>query len=268
MGYIFDSNDARFYDAWFDKACRGHAFNLEMDLLLRMLAPHECDRILDIGCGTGRSLEPLLSKGLHLTGVDPSTPMLDIARGRLGEKVDLHQGSAEALPFEDNAFDHAILFTSLEFTERPAKAVEEACRVARKSVIIGVFNSHAPLNLLRRIKNIFVSTPFSQAHYFSIWELKKILYAILGDVPLTWRTTLQFPWCSGPLAGFIEQQALVERSPLGTMIIMKIKPVPKFRIRPLWLRVKLARNYDPVSGFARIIHKEHKNGDSCLRKAG
>lgn len=252
MGYIFDSTDAQSYDAWFDKAKNTHAFNLEIDLLLRTLAAHKYDRVLDIGCGTGQSLEPLLNEGFHLTGVDPSTPMLDLARARLGDKVDLHRGVAEALPFEDNAFDHAIFFTSLEFTERPAKAVEEACRVARNSVIIGVLNSHAPLNILRRVKSFFVSTPFAHAHYFSIWELKKILYAIIGDVPLTWRTTLQFPLFTGPIAGFIEQQPLMERSPIGTMIIMKIKPVPKFRTRPMWLRVQQSRNYDPVSGFARM----------------
>lgn len=263
MGYIFDSNDARVYDAWFDRARKGYAFDLEIDLFLRMLEPHEKDRLLDIGCGTGRSLEPLLASGLHLTGVDPSTHMLDIARVRLGEKVDLHKGLAEALPFDDNAFDHAMFFTSLEFTERPAKAIEEACRVARKSVVIAAFNSHAPLNLLRRIKGFFVSNPLSHAHYFSIWELKKILYAILGEVPLAWRTTLQFPWCSGSLAGFIEQRVLVERSPFGTMIIMKIKPVPKFRTRPLCLRVEQSRIYDPVSGFARIISGE-KNGNTHL----
>ncbi len=258
MGHIFDSTDAQFYDAWFDRARKGHTFNLESDLLLRMLAAHKYDRILDIGCGTGRSLEPLLNQGFHLTGVDPSPPMLDLARVRLGDKVDLHRGVAEALPFEDNAFDHVILFTSLEFTERPAKAIEEACRVARNTVIIGAFNSHAPLNIMRRIKSFFVSTPFSHAHYFSIWELKKILYAIIGDVPLTWRTTLQLPWFTGSIAGFIEQQPLMERSPLGTTIVMKIKPVPKFRTRPMWLRVKQSRNYDQVSGFARIINKEQK----------
>ena len=249
MGYIFDSTDAQFYDAWFDKARKGHAFNLETDLLLRMLAAHKYDRILDIGCGTGRSLDSLIDKGFHLTGVDPSTPMLDLARTRLGDKVDLHRGVAEALPFEDNSFDHAFFFTSLEFTERPAKAVEEACRVARNSVVIGVLNSHAPLNILRRIKSLFTSSTLSNIHYFSIWELKKILYAILGDVPLTWKTTVQFPFFTGPIAGFIEQQPLVERSPLGTMIVMKIKPVPKFRTRPMWLRVKQSSNYDPVSGF-------------------
>jgi len=258
MGHIFDLKDANFYDAWFDKARQGYAFDLEMDLLIRMLSPHKGERLLDIGCGTGRSLEPLIPTGLHLTGVDPSPHMLDLARLRLDEKIDLHRGVAEALPFDDNSFDHAMLFTSLEFTERPAKAIEEACRVARNSVILGVFNSHAPLNIMRRIKGLFVSNFFSHARYFSIWELKLMLYGILGEIPLSYRTTLQFPWFSGPIAGFVERQPLVERSIFGTMIIMKIKPVPKFRTHPLCLRIKQSRVYNPVSGFARVLHKEKK----------
>ncbi len=267
MGHIFDYKDASGYDAWFEKAKQGYAFDLEMNLLLGMLAPHRGDRLLDIGCGTGKSLEPLLSSGLHLTGVDASPYMLDIARVRLPDKVDLHRGFAEALPFDDNAFDHAMLFTTLEFTDRPAKAIEEACRVARHSVVLGVLNRHAPLNLIRRVKGFFVSNTLSQAHYFSIWELKRIIHAILGDVPLCWRTTLQCPWSSSRIAGFLERQPLVQRSPLGTMIIMNIKPVPKFRVRPLWVRMKNSRPYNPVSGFARTLMEE-RHEDANFRKFG
>jgi ubiquinone/menaquinone biosynthesis C-methylase UbiE len=267
MGHIFDYNDAREYDTWFEKAKQGYAFDLEMDLLVKMLAPHPGERLLDIGCGTGKSLEPLFATGLHLTGVDPSPYMLDIARERLPDTVDLHRGSAEALPFDDNAFDHAMLFTTLEFTDRPAKAIEEACRVARHSVVVGVLNRHAPLNLMRRIKRFFVSSTLSRAQYFSIWELKRMIHAILGDVPLCWRTTLQCPWSSSRVAGFMERQPLVQRSPLGTMIVMKIKPVPKFRTRPLWVRIQNSRPYNPVSGFARVLMEEG-DADASVRKTG
>ncbi|MCP4116637.1 MAG: class I SAM-dependent methyltransferase [Desulfobacteraceae bacterium] len=267
MGHVFDFKDASVYDAWFEKAKQGYAFDLEMDLLMGMLAPHSGERLIDIGCGTGKSLEPLLSSGLHLTGIDPSPYMLDIARERLPDKVDLHRGVAEALPFDDNSFDHAMIFASLEFTERPAKAIEEACRVARHSVVLGVLNKHAPLNLMRRVKRIFVTNTLSRAHYFSIWELKRMIHAILGDVPLAWRTTLQYPWSASRIAGFMERQPLVQRSPLGTMIIMKIEPVPKFRTRPLSLRIKDLRPYNPVSGFASVLVEEGDENIN-LRKTG
>ncbi|MCD4677541.1 MAG: class I SAM-dependent methyltransferase [Desulfobacula sp.] len=250
MGYVFDFKDAGSYDGWFDQAKNKYCLDLEIKLMMDLLSPEKGQRIIDIGCGTGISLEPLLDKGLNLTGIDPSLYMLDLASKKFGSRVDLHRGVAEDLPFEDNAFDCAILFTSLEFTNRPAKAIEEACRVAKDTVILCVLNRYAPLNMVRRVKSFFVPSLFNQAHFFSIWELKQILYAILGDVPVKWRTTPQFPFACGQIASFVENYKIVQKSFFGTLIGMKIKPVPKFRTRPLMLKVKKTKAYNPATGLA------------------
>lgn len=44
--------------------------------------------ILEIGCGTGRVLRPLLEAGLHVTGVDVSDEMLDVAGSTLSEYLE------------------------------------------------------------------------------------------------------------------------------------------------------------------------------------
>jgi SAM-dependent methyltransferase len=250
MGYVFDFKDAGLYDAWFDQTKNRYCLDLEIKLMMDLLSPDKGQRILDIGCGTGMSLEPLLDKGLNLTGIDPSLYMLDLASQRLGSQVDLHRGVAEDLPFEDNTFDCAFFFTSLEFTNRPAKAIEEACRVAKDTVIICVLNRYAPLNMVRRFKSFFVPNIFTHAHFFSIWELKQILVAILGNVPVKWRTTLQFPFACGQIAGVAENLKIVQKSFFGTLIGMRIKPVPKFRTRPLALKIKKTKAYNPATGLA------------------
>jgi len=250
MGYVFDFKDAGSYDAWFGQARNKYCLDLEIKLMMDLLSPAKGQRILDIGCGTGTSLEPLLDRGLNLTGLDPSLYMLDLASKRLGDRVDLHRGVAEDLPFEDNAFDSAFFFTSLEFTDRPAKAIEEACRVAKDTVIICVLNRHAPLNMVRRVKSFFVPSIYTHVHFFSIWELKQILYAILGKVPVKWKTTLQLPFACGRVAAYIENIKIVQKSFFGTLIGMRIKPVPKFRTRPLTLKVKKPKAYKPVTGLA------------------
>jgi len=250
MGYVFDFQDAGSYDAWFDQPKNKYCLDFEIKLMMDLLSPEKGQRILDIGCGTGISLEPLLDMGLSLTGLDPSLYMLDRASQRLGSKVDLHRGSAEDLPFEDNAFDCAFFFTSLEFTDRPAKAIEEACRVAKDSVILCVLNRYAPLNMARRFKSFFVPNIFAHARFFSIWELKQILFAILGNVPVKWKTTLQFPFTCGQIAAFVESSKIVQKSFFGTLIGMRIKPVPKFRTRPLILKIKKPANYGPATGLA------------------
>jgi len=249
MGYVFDFKDAGKYDAWFERPGPCHGFDLEIKLIQKLIDPKKGQRILDIGCGTGMSLAPFLDQGLNLTGIDPSPYMLDQAAIRLGSRVDLHRGSAEDLPFDDNAFDTALFFTSLEFTERPAKAIEEACRVAKDKVIIGVLNRHAPMNMARRFKSFFIPNIYTHARFFSIWELKMMLFSILGRVPVKWGTTLQFPFLSGSWIVWLENLGLVQKSCFGTFIGMRIQPVPKFRTRPLALKIRKQKIYKPATGL-------------------
>ncbi len=96
MGYVFDFKEAGHYDAWFSQPGNRHYFDLEIKLILDLMDLRPGQRVLDIGCGTGMSLLPLLDRGLSLTGVDPSTYMLDVAHERLGSRVDLHRCPAEA----------------------------------------------------------------------------------------------------------------------------------------------------------------------------
>jgi ubiquinone/menaquinone biosynthesis C-methylase UbiE len=256
MGYVFDFKDAEGYDAWFEQSNHRYCLDLELKLMEDLVAPQKGQRILDIGCGTGMSLAPFLDQGLSLTGIDPSPYMLDKAATRLGSRVDLHRGPAEDLPFDDNAFDTALLFTSLEFTDRPAKAIEEACRVAKDQVVIGVLNRYAPLNMVRRFKGFFFPNIYNHAHFFSVWELKRMLSSILGRVPVKWRTTVQFPFLSGAWITRVENFRLVQKSYCGTFIGIRIKPVPKFRTRPLALKISKRKIYKPATGLVTGMRAE------------
>lgn len=256
MGYVFDFRDALAYDSWFVRESSRHCLDLEIKLMMDLLAPLPGQRILDIGCGSGMSLLPLLDRGLNLTGIDPSPYMLDQAHERLGSQVDIHRGTAEDLPFDDNAFDTAFLFTSLEFTDRPAKAIEEACRVAKDRVVIGVLNRYAPLNMFRRFKSFFFPDVYTHAQFFSIWELRWMLFSILGHVPVKWGTTVQFPFVRGQTAAWVENLRLVRKSYWGTLIGMRIKPVPKFRTRPLALKIRTRKVYKPATGLVTGLRAE------------
>jgi SAM-dependent methyltransferase len=256
MGYVFNFKDAQAYENWFEDKKNKHIFSLETKIFIDMLAPARGQRLLDIGCGSGKSIEPLLQSGLQISGVDPSPYMLDIAEQRFKNKVDLFRGFAEDLPFEDNSFEYSSLFTSLEFTELPAKAIEEACRVTKDKIFVGVLNKYAPMNMARMVKGMFTDTTFSKSQPFSIGELKQLVFSILGKVPVSWRTTPQVPILSGRYASFIENQFLIQKLPFGSMIGMTIKPVPKFRVRPLGVKNKSKARYKPAPGFARNIEQE------------
>ena len=249
MAYEFDFKEAQDYDAFFEKGWARHCLELEIKLISSLIRPMPGKRLLDIGCGTGLSLEPFVDLGMSLTGIDLSAYMLDKAAERLGHRVDLHRGTAENLPFDDNSFDTALLFFSLEFSDRPAKAIEEACRVAREQVVIGVHNRYAPQNMARRIKGFFFPDMYSRAHFFSVWELKTMMTSILGKVPLKWRTTVQFPFMSGRLVSRVERCSLIQWSYWGSFIGMRIKPVPKFRTQPLALETRNRKMYEPATGL-------------------
>jgi ubiquinone/menaquinone biosynthesis C-methylase UbiE len=63
-------------------------------------------RVLDLGCGTGRSL-PLFDVCARVVGVDPCRDSLLAARRR-APPVPLVRARAEALPFRDGVFDTVV----------------------------------------------------------------------------------------------------------------------------------------------------------------
>ena len=238
MGYVFDFHDAKRYDEWLLKRKNRLAADLESRLMMGMLAPEKGESVLDIGCGTGASSIPLLEKGLDVTGIDPSPYMLDMMSETLGNRVSLYRGYAEDLPFDDNSFNHACLFTSLEFVDNPSKALAEAFRVAKDRVFIGVLNRYALTGIGRRVKGIFTPTIYNRANFFSVWEIKSMARKLLGPVPVRWRTVCQFPGPWGSWMKQLEGSGIVQRFPFGTFAGMVVTLVPRFRTRPLAIRYK------------------------------
>jgi SAM-dependent methyltransferase len=236
MGYVFDFHDTKRYDEWLLKRKNRLAADLESRLMMGMLDPAQGESVLDIGCGTGASSIPLLERGLDVTGIDPSPYMLDIMSETLGNRVSLYRGYAEDLPFDDNSFNHACLFTALEFVHDPKKALEEAFRVAKDRVFIGVLNRYALTGIGRRVKGIFTPTIYNRATFFSVWEIKSMARNLLGPVPVRWRTVCQFPGPWGSWMQQIEGSGLVQRFPFGTFAGMVVTLVPRFRTRPLAIR--------------------------------
>jgi SAM-dependent methyltransferase len=68
--------------------------------LLAALKRHglQGNRLLDVGCGTGKSFMPMLPRGWEVTGCDISPSMLSLAREKAGEAVQLEVADMLALP--------------------------------------------------------------------------------------------------------------------------------------------------------------------------
>ena len=93
--------------------------------------------VLDLACGTGGFMRQVLGAmpKLALTGLDLSPPYAHAARQEVARwpQVEIVEGAAESLPFEDERFDHLIsiyLFHELPPRVRP-KVLAEAARVLK-----------------------------------------------------------------------------------------------------------------------------------------
>ena len=80
---------------------------------IRLFRPVKGMNILDVGCGTGTHLELYRRFESNLFGIDCSPSMLQIARVRLGDSVQLDLGNATNMPYEEHKFDLIISMLTL-----------------------------------------------------------------------------------------------------------------------------------------------------------
>ena len=92
-------------------------------------------KLLDIGTGTGRMAELFAPHASHVTALDRSPEMLQVARARLQKfpagLVDLVQGDFALLPFDDAAFDTVLFHQVLHYAQEPGAVLAEAARVTK-----------------------------------------------------------------------------------------------------------------------------------------
>jgi demethylmenaquinone methyltransferase / 2-methoxy-6-polyprenyl-1,4-benzoquinol methylase len=108
------------------------------------------DRVLDVATGTAAvAIELARATGCSVVGVDQSPEMLTAARRRveragLAGRVELREGRAETLPFEDASFD-ALTFTYLlRYVDDPAATLRELARVVRPGATIAALEFGVP----------------------------------------------------------------------------------------------------------------------------
>jgi SAM-dependent methyltransferase len=96
-------------------------------MLLKFLRPGPGDRVLDLGCGSGRVLVWNQPRGAYQAGLDAAPFFASEAR----RSVDLALGDLRQLPFADGAFTKAYALDVFEHVSRDAlrRVLEEAHRV-------------------------------------------------------------------------------------------------------------------------------------------
>jgi ubiquinone/menaquinone biosynthesis C-methylase UbiE len=248
MSYIFDFHTASAYEKWSIRPEIKRAKLSEFRLMMEMLAPMRGKTVLEVGCGSGSSLIPFIEKGLLVSGIDPSPYMLDIAHRNLGDQVELYRGAGEDLPFEDNSFNYICLNATLEFVEDYEAVIEEACRVAKDKVYIGMMNRFALKGYRHRFNDMLTENIQAQLRYFSIGEIKCILRQLLGDVSIESRAICHFPISMMRMFQRLEQSRFMQKCPFGAYAGIVALLVPRLITRPLTLEYQPKTTPSTVPG--------------------
>ena len=100
-------------------------------------------RGLDLGCGTGATAVRLARLGIHMTLLDSSSAMLDIAKRAAREagvdgRIALNHGDAARVAnlFPAGSFDVVLCHNTLEYVDDPVAVLRGAARAMRDSSAI------------------------------------------------------------------------------------------------------------------------------------
>jgi len=118
--------------------------------------PRDGGQVLDVATGTGLVAQALLARGFRVTGLDQSPEMLACARERFGDRVELVEGSADELPFDDASFDHLTFTYLLRYVDDPAATLAELARVVRPGGTIAMLEFGLPRGVSRPAWDIWV----------------------------------------------------------------------------------------------------------------
>ncbi|GMR05006.1 MAG: hypothetical protein BMS9Abin23_0930 [Thermodesulfobacteriota bacterium] len=130
------------------------------------------ERLLDVGCGTGKLLKRLSEKypALRLAGIDPTPEMLSVARQRLAPHIQLEEAWAENLPFQDETFDVLVSCNVFHYITDPLAALNEAARVLKEGGLF-VLTDWCHDFLTCRVCGLYLRC-FNRAH-FKTYRLKE-----------------------------------------------------------------------------------------------
>lgn len=123
----FDRLAPVYGELWTDTAIG----RLQREAFLRQVTPlfHECQRVLDLGCGPGDDAVALAGAGVQVTGIDSSAEMVRIARAR---GIDARRMAIESVAQLGERFDGVISnFGAMNCVERLTDLREPLARMIR-----------------------------------------------------------------------------------------------------------------------------------------
>ena len=143
--------------------------------------------LLEIGCGSGADLEYFLkmSSFSKITAIDLGANIKHLKKKFIScSNLNIKQGNALNLEFEDDSFDSIYSFGIFHHTVNPVKCINECARVLKKdgAIFFYLYSSHEDI-FLKRL-GIFLERFIMRAFKFFPYKLQEICCTLLS--PICW----------------------------------------------------------------------------------
>jgi ubiquinone/menaquinone biosynthesis C-methylase UbiE len=122
-------------------------------------------KVLDVCCGTGRTLETLLPLTNNLVGIDNDPDAIKLTNRRLtnSSHVKTILGDALNMPFEKDYFDYSTCFLSIvNFRDSKVDLLKEMARVSKEKILFSVYNEDALME--RLVAYTAINTPIDKVN--------------------------------------------------------------------------------------------------------
>ncbi len=127
------------------------------------------DKLLDVGCGTGFSLDYF--DVIESVGIDPAEKLIEQYAGKNKALV----GCAENLPFENDFFDVVISITAIQNFEDIQKGLKEIKRVGKNKFGLTFLKRSIKSQLIEKL----IRKTFSEFEIKIIEEDKDLIFIII-----------------------------------------------------------------------------------------
>ena len=226
------------YQAWPESEAGSVALAQCNVLLHRLLAgwPRRSRTMLVMGAGSGDFIERLWEAGFDITGQEDSAKFLAEAKALMSSRAEFVLSAPDHLPFDDRAFDYAVIVAAYEFWDNPEAVLKELNRIVCSGVILIFPNAWSLFGLECRLsKNPLCASarPLLQSPR-TIWQMCRRVFgkertawgSVLPATTQTWKQRHFFHFfnslrCPLPLGAFAGLRIDFGPTYAGTPLLLK-----------------------------------------------